>query len=109
LTFPLKEKGRWDGNVFNILDERLYQAVQVNKPFSLGNNDFVQSVTVIQSDNDDEIIMTDLRKEVYAKDIGLVFKEMKILKYCVQPECFGNKVVDSGMEYTLSLIAYGKN
>lgn len=109
LAFPVKENTSWDGNIFNTFKPRMYKMVAVNRSLTLNGMDFPETVTVIQSDNDDHIISTDLRKEIYAKNIGLVFKELKILNYCVQSECLGTGAIETGREYTLSLISHGKN
>lgn len=108
LIFPLKEMAEWDGNSSNALEEEAYTMVEVNKPFRWRELDYDQSTTVIQKDNQDSIIFLDQRKEVYAQDLGLIFKESVALKFCSQVQCIGKGEIESGTIYRQYIIENGK-
>lgn len=108
LIFPLKEMAEWDGNSSNALEEEAYTMIEVNKPFQWRELNYDQSTTVIQKDNQDSIIFLDQRKEVYAQDLGLIFKESVALKFCSQVQCIGKGEIESGTIYRQFIIDNGK-
>lgn len=108
LTFPVKSGLTWDGNAFNTTDPQYYYYTDGDLPDSFSEFDIDQIIRVVQNDFDDQIIRKDIRYEMYAAGIGLVYVEKNILEYCQEPGCFGEQIISSGKEYRQTLIEYGK-
>jgi hypothetical protein len=108
-VFPVHEEKKWDGNAFNINDEELYSYKDTYQPFSLGDATFNSTITVIHQNIMDTIVMTDIRNEIYAENIGLIYKESIILHYCTDNECLGQMIIEQGSDFRLELIGYGKD
>lgn len=120
LQFPMVEGKTWNGNALNTLDGTEecttdgsltcdnYEATGLYEPFELpGVLLYDDTVTIVENDEDDPIIMKDLRKAVYAKDIGMVYREETHLEYCTIGPCIGQQVVENGTILRLTLTAYG--
>lgn len=119
LVFPPSLNLMWDGNEFNNLpdDGNLftdnssdqYFISEMNKPITLSSGfESDQALTVIQNDFSDNIIGIDQRKEVYAKEVGLIYKEVTQLKYCTSSNCLGQQRVDKGFILIQSLKEHGQ-
>jgi hypothetical protein len=107
LVFPLEEDKSWDGNILNERDQDDYTMTQVKRVYddSLGNV-YDRTVTIVQEENRDPIVQTNLRKEIYAENIGLVYKESRIFDFCtVDCEFLGDTV--AGRDFKMRLIEYG--
>jgi hypothetical protein len=108
LIFPLREGASWDGNSYNTLGVENYTMVNVNKNFNSEFNNFDNTVTIIQKDNEDMIISLDRRKEIYGQNVGLVYKESLALNFCAQVHCIGKGEIESGKSFKMTLIENGK-
>lgn len=108
LTFPVKVGLTWDGNAYNTQDVMYYHYSDVEIPDTMLNWMDSPLIRVVQNDFDDQLIRRDLRNEIYAAGIGLVYKESSILDYCRESECFGLKEINSGTEFRQTLVEYGK-
>ena len=102
LTFPVKKSTTWDGNVhFNdglivtVEGETLemfkgwrYRVNQVNEPLTIGSFQFDETTTVEEANNENLI---ELRRStaIYAKGIGLVYRELWILDTQCIDDCIG--------------------
>lgn len=107
LFFPVKANITWDGNKYNSMNEDTYQVIAFQQPHTAGGTTFEQAVTIEQENNEDFIVFLDQRKEVYAKDAGLVGKEVTQLSYCVKDQCRGQQIIETGIIYKQELIEYG--
>jgi hypothetical protein len=115
LEFPLEEGMRWNGNAYNTArkfytgtDTDEYLVTSVNETVQLGEQTYSDCVVVLQEDEEDDILYKDFRREVYARDIGLIRKETTQLKYCSRDECLGDKIVEDGFILSQSLIEHGQ-
>jgi hypothetical protein len=108
LTFPVKSGLTWDGNAYNTQDPLYYSYSLEGFPSELKALETNQWIRVIQSDFDDQIVRRDIRHELYAIDIGLVYLEKSIVNYCQDINCLGEKEIASGREIRQRLISYGK-
>jgi hypothetical protein len=105
LVFPVQENKTWNANAMNDHEMDQYRMEGIGRSFETvpGIPGSGNTVTVIQSDNDDIVVETDLRKEVYGYETGLIFKDIVNKKF----EGFGaNRIVVSGIEYSQHLINY---
>lgn len=108
LIFPVKDHKTWNGNAFNTMGEESYSYDNVFIPISIGENMYNSSLRVKHQDNSDVIVKTDLRNEIYAENIGLIYKESIILHYCTDNHCLGDTIIERGSKYSQELIGYGK-
>ena len=75
LAFPVTATQTWYGNAFNsTADSTLtYSYSAANVPFNIGNQHFDSTCTVLQR-NDSTLLSRNYSIEVYAKNIGLIYK-----------------------------------
>ncbi|MEZ0541950.1 hypothetical protein [Fibrella arboris] len=107
LSFPIAERSRWNGNQFNQFQEDIYELRSVNQPYSVGNQSFAETATVIQQ-NDSTLVSQDKRIEVYARQVGLVYKETVQLQFCSSsPSCVGKAQIDFGVRRYVRIASYG--
>lgn len=106
LVFPVKEDVSWDGNALNANESDDYT---IRDPFESKTykDEEKRTVTVVQGDEED-LLIKDERKEIFAEHIGLVEKTFIKLAFCDDSECFGQKVIERGKALQLTLIDYGK-
>ena len=119
-NFPVKAGKTWDGNSKNTLQslqqsyhqntvpevwEYVYQ--NVHEPYTVNGFTFDSTVTVLQLDRPAVLGLNVFAKEVYAKDIGLVHKQLRI--YDIQPVTTGNPAdLDSvGFTFEMVITDYG--
>lgn len=117
LIFPPARGLKWNGNQFNNLpdngnvfngkDSETYQVTDFDKPITLETGlEYPKTLTVIQNNFTDAIVGRDERSEVYARNVGLIYKEVIQLEYCTTPSCLGQQKVDKGVIYRQTLKAY---
>ena len=107
LTFPFKENKIWDGNKLNDKSEDEFEMIQIRQPYTDSFGSYERTVTVIQEDLPDIFVKSILKKEIYAEDKGLVFKESIILNYR-QGDDYGLEIIESGLKYFQHLVEYGE-
>lgn len=101
LIFPISRGSFWNGNGFNYLAEKEYYYDSINESSTFGFNSFDSTVYVIQNSNNN-LLEFDEAFEVYAKNIGLVYK--KDLELNIN---FGNVLdINEGYEYEQVLLNY---
>ncbi|HET9054931.1 MAG TPA: hypothetical protein VFM90_12190, partial [Cyclobacteriaceae bacterium] len=103
---------KWNGNALNPLpaDEYMLAASGKSYPLETGmaTGEYIQ---VMQEDSFDPVLFRIKRQEVYARNIGLIYREITDLVYCSDAdECaVGQQVIESGTIYVQTLAAYGQN
>jgi hypothetical protein len=118
MMYPLANGLTWDGNQFNTLggeekcgnssiDCDVFEVIDLNEPLNLNDLSFDQTITVIQSNEEDVIVGNDIRKEVYARGVGLVTREVNQVVYCTAPACLGQQQIETGVVRTQKLKEYG--
>lgn len=118
LVFPIFDGLQWNGNLLNTEQqlngsvEDTYQMAQTGKPYTtLLGKSFDKTVTVIQNDEQKNILYRDTRSEVYALDVGLVYKESYLLKYFANSQlpCYAQSKTQQGSILKQTLKEFGKN
>lgn len=107
LVFPLKKGEDWNGNVYNTKPEWEYEVTEYDEPMILGNLSFDSTLTVEQA-NKNILNLTEYSVESYARNVGLIYKEMIILNK--QPTDTGDYPPfgdTSGYYYTARAIEFG--
>lgn len=110
LIFPVENGRTWNGNAENVLGEDSYTLQDVAKPFTVPAQSFPNTATVLQSPNDSTTRLSkDYRAEVYAKDLGMIYKIKEVYEY-KQSGGFVNSdyKIDVGIKYYEKLSSYGK-
>lgn len=107
LVFPLMERKKWDANSLSSKASDEYEMIDLFVPYQENGLDFNSTVTVLQEENLDSLIFFDFRKEIYAKNLGLVEKTVSRLKFCQDDSCIGQKIIEEGRQYKQVLIEYG--
>lgn len=109
LIFPVKESSTWNGNATNTLGEMEYKYLFVDQPETINGHNF-EKVALIEHKNFPTLISREYFAEKYAKNVGLVYREIIDLKMpgvvslTVQPINIAQK---SGVIYTSRVVSYG--
>lgn len=115
--FPLTEGKSWNGNALNNLGGTEacadgsfecdnYKVENLGKAFDTQGLSYVNSVTIVENNEDDPIVMMDVRKSTYAAAVGLIYQEVSQLEYCTVGSCIGQKVVENGTLFRQKLKSY---
>jgi hypothetical protein len=120
IASPLSNGKAWDGNALNILGGTeqcldhdshtcdIYLIESFAKPYTTSSaRTFDNTMTVVQSDNNDLIVAQDKRSEIYALKTGLVYREINSLEYCTDASCVGTQFVTTGLKYRQTISDYG--
>ena len=108
LSFPISDSLKWDGNGLNDKNLDEYLLVSVGQTFSSDIESYSNTATVIQEYIPDLIVNWISKKEIYAKEIGLVYKENEKIDFRTEPEFLNLGVIKSGIKYYQHLVEYGK-
>lgn len=108
--FPLAKSYTWNGNTYNAMETDEYVMEDVKVSRAIGSTTYNDCIVIDQNDNQDFVVFLDQRKEIYARNVGLVSKEVRQLHYCTDSNsgCLGQQVVEEGVEYTQTLIMHGQ-
>lgn len=108
LALPLTADRAWNGNIYNAFGEEVYRIGFFEQPVIFGNLNFIDAIEVIQKNDIDPIVGNDVRKEVYARGVGLVNRKVETVVYCSNsPSCIGQKIIESGIIKEQVLMEYG--
>ncbi len=125
LAFPVSNGLEWNGNLYNSYENAPYTIQRLGRVLSLDNFDFPQTLTVFRSD-ECNLVSMDYRAEVFAENVGLVYKQNWQVRYDIGGGCFQTvdnycqndikgilppkptpACIQSGEIYTQKLINYG--
>lgn len=106
LIFPIEKDKTWNGNSFNISNEWKYKYTDINTTRSYGSLNFESTLLVTQK-NYEDVIQKQYYTEVYAKNVGMVYKEIiDIYSGTINSLPVENRI-ESGMQMKMQVIAYG--
>ena len=80
LSFPIRNNKDWNGNIYNNLGKQLFNFSDLDKPFSGKKLNFLNTVTMTR-DNTRNLFFDIVFIEVYAKGVGLVYKQREDLEH----------------------------
>jgi hypothetical protein len=120
IIFPIAAGHEWNGNAYNSQESvefcegsdftscDVYAFGEIKSSFETSDGAiFENTVEVIENDSPDPIVRHDVRREIYAFDIGMVYREIIVLKYCTDEGCRGQQKIEDGLVYKQELIEYG--
>jgi hypothetical protein len=121
LVFPLSANLVWNGNELNAMEgadncgnDAIYKCDQYKLPenvmpyTTVTGLPFDETIFVEEGNDPDLIAVFDVRNSRYAKEVGLIEREITHLVYCSDREdCLGKQQVIQGLRYKAVLKEYG--
>lgn len=108
LIFPVKEDATWNGNANNTIGQWDYKYSYTDRAETINGTHFDNVLMVTQKSDKGNAIHREYYVEKYAKDVGLVYREIKDLHATV---VIANVPVEqritSGVIYKLTYITHG--
>lgn len=106
LIFPIQKSMQWNQNLYNTLPKvELTSSLQKN--VVIGSKNYTDVVSVVER-SDSSAISKTKRYELYAPQIGMIYKENTTLEYCqAMPACIGKGIIDAGIRRIIVLESYG--
>jgi hypothetical protein len=107
MIFPIELNKTWNGNANNTLGENSYSYTYIDKNETI-NGISLKSVLQVKERDDKTLIAQQYYTEKYAKDIGLVYREIK--------DIYSNSVIagvpieqriEKGLIYKQTVVSYG--
>ncbi len=109
VLFPVRDRLQWNGNRYNALGEETYELRNVGQPYRVSDTTFDQTLTVL-GQNDSTLVSQTRRLTVFARQVGIVYRERVQLQYCSStPTCVGTNQIDYGFRQVYRLRQYGTN
>ena len=113
LAFPIKEDATWNGNALNTMGELSYTYDYINQSEIINGTPFANVLLVVQKDDKSKnAIHREYYIEKYAKDVGLVYREIKDLESNTIKVQNGiiipvEQRIEKGVIYKLTYITHG--
>lgn len=108
LLFPISGGSSWNGNRYNTFGPDEYEIRNAGQPFRVLEKSFNETVTVVAQD-DSTLVSQEKRIAVYARQIGLIYKERTYRKFCTTNSgCIGKNQIDYGTRQVYRIQTYGK-
>lgn len=101
LAFPPGHNNSWNGNAYNTKDPLKYEYTSVHEPFQVEGHSFDSTLTVLQKELL-TLISEDFRQEVYARNVGMVYRKHVELKKQV------DGTIVKGVDYSYNISSFGK-
>ncbi|MCS7017847.1 MAG: hypothetical protein RMJ87_02515 [Cytophagales bacterium] len=95
LVFPISVGKTWNGNQYNTLGRENYRITSIGKSHMFDGKPYNQTLTVLHR-NDSTLVGKDKRMEIYAPNIGLIYRLAEQVAYCQTPNCIGRAIIESG-------------
>ncbi|GAB3794467.1 hypothetical protein GCM10028819_08210 [Spirosoma humi] len=108
LLIPISNGLRWNGNRYNTFGPDEYEIRNADQPFRVLDKSFKETVTVVAQD-DSTLVSQEKRLAVYARQVGLIYKERTYRKFCTTSSgCIGKNQIDYGTRQVYRIQTYGK-
>lgn len=108
LSFPVNESATWNGNAQNTLGEREYKYNYIDKTESINGHSFDNVLYVEQKDDKGKnAIHREFYIEKYAKNVGLVYREIKDLEAIIVNTKPVEDRINKGIKYKLTYVTHG--
>lgn len=104
LVFPVNEGKEWNANAFNTQGEQAYRYRRVKRPFVLHGLTYDSTATIVQGEADDVVL--DNREEVYAYNIGLIYKKFLVYEYFQENGTLDKTKVARGYKQVMKLNSF---
>jgi len=108
LVSPLKSGISWNGNKYNVGSSESYKTRSFEKSYFVSDTIFANTVKVIQNEDFENAIGYTNKYEVYAKDIGLVYKLYRSYRYG-QDNTNIDRTVRIGFIREMKYLSHGKD
>ncbi len=97
LVFPARVGVTWNGNQYNTLSRENYRITDIGTRRVFDGRPYNETLTVLQR-NDSTLVGKDKRMEVYAPNIGLIYRISEQVAYCQDrtQTCVGRAIIESG-------------
>jgi hypothetical protein len=99
-VFPIRDYQTWNGNIYNSEPEWEYYYDSINEPRVVNNIAFDETIKIVQAENFNLIQEQDAY-EIYAKNVGLVYRKLINLEY--------NQSLTTGRVLYQTVTGYGKD
>ncbi|MES2764128.1 MAG: hypothetical protein V4677_18065 [Bacteroidota bacterium] len=108
LVFPVREEITWNGNANNSIGDWQYNYTSTDRAETINGTAFDNVLTVTQKDDKgNNKIHRQYYVEKYAKDVGMVYREIKDLQsYTVTAAPVENRI-SKGVIYKLNYVTHG--
>lgn len=118
LTFPVRTGNSWDGNMYNTnggtagRQQDIYTITQRGIDVTINKKRLKDCAVVLQND-DSTCLNVDFRQEIFARNIGLVYKVSRIYNFSYnenRPDllCVAPFKIEIGRIYYQSYLSHGK-
>lgn len=107
LVFPFERAKKWNANTLNTLNADDYEMKDLGKTYSFAGKNYSETVTVSQN-IDSTFVSKDVRTEIFAKNVGMIYKKSDVLIYCQSDNCRGKSEIERGKVLEMSIFDYGK-
>ena len=109
LNLPLSQGKTWDGNLFNAEKPQDYLVEYLGSSQNIGGTDYPNTLGIIEK-ADSSLVSRNVRRVVYAENIGLVYQKSESLIYCNDPSinCFGLNIIERGEIIETVLFDWGQ-
>ena len=112
LIFPTKEDAEWNGNANNTIGEWQYKYNFIDRSETINGTSFENVLYVIQRNDKNNAIHREYFAEKYAKDVGLIYREIKdlysntitIINGGIKPV---EQRIEKGVIYKLNYVTHG--
>jgi len=109
IALPAFKNKTWNGNALNSLNEDSYLVESKGQSYPLNPALEFTDALVVNQEDEVNSLFRDEREEVYARNVGLIYKKSIVLNYCDEVPCFGQQIINDGVEYWQVLKEYGQN
>jgi hypothetical protein len=107
LIFPIQQNANWNGNANNTLGAWNYTYSYIDKAETINGVNLNNVLLVVQKD-DKTLISQQYYIEKYAKEIGLVYREIKdIYSNTVVPNVPVDQRIEKGIIFKQTIVSYG--